>query len=314
MSLQSSPSHQPVHLPFPSSRGRGIKRREKSVNLRKTISGASGGGRDKVQPPQRVESTQPRDTSPEPYSSGEETAGEERYDVHEEAAWVNGDGDGDEDGEWVDESEDNKELLDLEYHPHYISNLEKRRRKWDARWEALQQAVSLHTLFCLIGADHDALREQFQVLDFETDTSMILLAAPSHSTKLYSLTSRFVRREQLHRSPAMANIRTAFKGIASRRRAARAQSTSIVERLLNASANAGEGSDAGSDSREGDLKRALETTLGSLDSLRIIYEQRVSRWEEEMTRITEERQRVELLLRQTLGVSLQPQPNGPLLL
>jgi len=147
---------------------------------------------------------------------------------------------------------------------------------------------------------------------------MVLLAAPSHSTKLHSLTSRFVRREQLHRSPAMANIRTAFKGIAGRRPAARAQSTSIVERLLNntsTSTGGGEGSDAGSDSREGDLKRALETTLGSLDSLRIIYEQRVSRWEDEMTRIAEERQRVELLLRQTLGVSLQqPPPIGPLLL
>jgi len=116
----------------------------------------------------------------------------------------------------------------------------------------------------------------------------------------------------------MANIRTAFKGIAGRRPAARAQSTSIVERLLNntsTSTGGGEGSDAGSDSREGDLKRALETTLGSLDSLRIIYEQRVSRWEDEMTRIAEERQRVELLLRQTLGVSLQqPPPIGPLLL
>ncbi|KAL4075456.1 hypothetical protein J3A83DRAFT_4088219 [Scleroderma citrinum] len=289
MSMQSSPSHQPVSLPFPSSRGRGIKRREKSVNLRKTVSGV----RDKVQPPQRVESTQPRDTSPEPYSSGEETAGEERYDVHEEAAWVNGDDDGD--GEWVDESEDNTELIDLEYHPHYISNLDKRRRKWDARWENLQQA--------------------FQALDFETDTTMVLLAAPSHSTKFHALTSRFVRREQLDRSPAMANIRTAFKGIAGRRRAARAQSTSIIERLLNASTTVGEGSDAGSDSREGDLKRALETTLGSLNSLRVIYEQRVSRWEEEMVRIADERQRVELLLRQTLGVSLQqPQPNGPLLL
>jgi len=145
MSMRSSPSHQPVHLPFPSSGPRGVKRREKSGNLRKAVPGAGTGGRDKVQPPKRVESTQPRDTSPEPYSSGEETAGEERYDVHEEAAWVNGDGDGDD--EWVDESEDNKELIDLEYHPHYISNLDKRRRKWDARWEALQQAVSVPFAF-----------------------------------------------------------------------------------------------------------------------------------------------------------------------
>ncbi|KAI5997334.1 hypothetical protein EDC04DRAFT_2909643 [Pisolithus marmoratus] len=158
MSMRSSPSHQPVSLPVRSSRGRGLKRREKSVNLRKAVASENARG-DKVQPPPRVESTQPRDTSPEPYSSGEETAGEERYDVHEEAAWVSGDADAD--GEWVDEGEDDRELLYLDYHPTFISNVEKRRRKWEARWEALQQA--------------------FQALDFETDTTMILLAAPSHS-------------------------------------------------------------------------------------------------------------------------------------
>ncbi|KAG6330218.1 hypothetical protein ID866_8871 [Astraeus odoratus] len=269
MSMQSSPSHQPVSLPFPSSKGRGLKRRERSVNLRKTVPGTNGNGRDKVQPPPRVESTQPRDTSPEPYSSGEETAGEERYDLHEEAAWVDGESDADGD---------------------YISNVDKRRRTWEARWEALQQA--------------------FQALDFETDTTMILLAAPSHSTKLHTLTSRFVRREQLDKSPAMGNIRTAFKGIAGRRRAARTRNTSIVDRLLNTSVAAGEGSDAGSDSREGDLKRALETTLGSLGALRSIYEHRVSRWEEEMRRIMEERERVDLLLHQTLGVGLQQNGAG----
>jgi hypothetical protein len=44
--------------------------------------------------------------------------------------------------EWVDEDEDGKDdLLDLEYHPNYVNNIEKRRRRWDTRWEALQQAV-----------------------------------------------------------------------------------------------------------------------------------------------------------------------------
>lgn len=137
---------------------------------------------------------------------------------------------------------------------------------------------------------------------------MILLAAPSHSTKLHALTSRSIRREQLQKSPAMTNIRTAFKGIAGQRRATRARSSSIVERLLSPGSS-GDTSDASSESREGDLKRALETALGSLDALRMIYENRVSRWEDEMTRITDERERVELLLRQTLGVSLQQNGN-----
>lgn len=135
---------------------------------------------------------------------------------------------------------------------------------------------------------------------------MMLLAAPSHSTKLHALTSRAVRRDQLIKSPAMTQIRTAFKGIASRRTATRSRTTaSILERLRSAT-SASDGSDTSSETREGDLKRALETTLGSLETLRVIYAHRVTRWEEEMARISDERERVELLLRQTLGVSLQP--------
>jgi len=137
MSIQSSPSHQPVSLPFPTGRGKGVKRRQASADLRVQSV------KRKVKPPPRVDSTQPRDTSPEPYSSGEETAGEERFEVAEEGNWVNGTMPPDDDGtEWVDEDEDDKdELLDLEYHPNYVNNVEKRRRRWDVRWEALQQAV-----------------------------------------------------------------------------------------------------------------------------------------------------------------------------
>ncbi|KAG2038262.1 hypothetical protein BDR03DRAFT_933652 [Suillus americanus] len=275
MSIQSSPSHQPVSLPFPTGK---IKRRQASADLRVQST------KRKIKPPPRVESTQPRDTSPEPYSSGEETAGEEHFEVAEEGNWVNGmmpdDG-----TEWVDEDEDEKDdLLDLEYHPNYVNNIEKRRRRWDTRWEALQQA--------------------FQALDCETDTTMVLLAAPSHSTKLHALTSRSIRREIGTQSPSMHNIRNSFRGIAARRRASRAKGTTLVERFLN-STSSGDGSDGSSESREGDLKRALETALGSLGALRSIYDHRVARWEDEMGRISDERDRVEMLLRQTLGVGLQ---------
>lgn len=137
---------------------------------------------------------------------------------------------------------------------------------------------------------------------------MILLAAPSHSTELHALTSRSVRRDQMIKSPAMTQIRTGFKGIASRRTNTRSRTAtaSILERLLSSTSASGDGSDtSSSEAREGDLKRALETTLGSLETLRVIYEHRVTRWEEEMSRISDEREKVELLLRQTIGVSLQ---------
>lgn len=106
-------------------------------------------------PPPRVESTQPRETSPELSSSGEETAGEERYSAA--ADRDNGAQDplpfpvaaltpvNDEDvGEWVDEDEDDdyEDLIDLEYHPAFVKNISKRRRKWEVGWENLIQAVS----------------------------------------------------------------------------------------------------------------------------------------------------------------------------
>jgi len=39
------------------------------------------------------------------------------------------------------EDEEEDDLLDLEYHPNYVSNVEKRRRRWETRWEAVIQAV-----------------------------------------------------------------------------------------------------------------------------------------------------------------------------
>ena len=137
---------------------------------------------------------------------------------------------------------------------------------------------------------------------------MILVATPSHATKLHAMTSRAVRRDQLTGSPAMTQIRTAFKGIATRKTAPRTRtaSASILERLRGAS----RGGESDPGEREGDLKRALETALGSFETLRAIYEHQASRWEEEMARISGERERVELLLRQTIGVALQPGLNG----
>jgi hypothetical protein len=131
-SLQSSPSHEPLPLPLPPTTGRAVKKRRRSTNLRKQV----GAG----QPPPRVESTQPRETSPEPSSSsGEETAGDERFDGN----WANGVVH-DDSGDWIDEDAavDDEDLLELEYHPSFISNIEKRRRRWETRWEALIEAVS----------------------------------------------------------------------------------------------------------------------------------------------------------------------------
>ena len=170
MSMRSSPSHEPVSLPPPPAiRGRGLRRRDQSTsNLRAPQAGSRPVRR--VRPPPRVESTQPRETSPELSSegSGEETAGEEKFVDHyigegsthtatSAAPWANGNGNGngnghveEEGGEWVDEAEDGEEedLLELEFHPTYVSSPQRRRRRWETRWDALIQAVCTHQFAC----------------------------------------------------------------------------------------------------------------------------------------------------------------------
>ena len=129
------------------------------------------------------------------------------------------------------------------------------------------------------------------------------MAAPSHSTKLYSATSRSLRRQSgaATSAVAMKEMRSAFSRVAAQRRRTRSHKSSLVDRFLFSSSSSGDGSDGSTESREVDLKRALEAALGSLASLGDIYEQREARWREEMRRIAEDRERVELLLKQVLG-------------
>jgi hypothetical protein len=154
MSMRSSPSHEPISLPIPTFRNRPLRRKDNSGNLRVPL-------RRKVKPPPRVESTQPRDTSPEP-SSGEETAGETHFvDQYvptqaPNGSWQNGHdqsaghGEEDDEGDWVDDDDDEAEdMLQLQYHHSYIVNPVKRQRRWETRWEALTEAVSAWLVCCV---------------------------------------------------------------------------------------------------------------------------------------------------------------------
>ncbi|KAI0292596.1 hypothetical protein B0F90DRAFT_1645421 [Multifurca ochricompacta] len=297
-SMQSSPSHQPVSLP-PHVRPHhqhhhSLRRREQSQDLRR---------RAKVRPPPRVESTQPRDTSPE-LSSGEETAGESKVGEHHSepqryaprprpARWdASADDEDDElevdEEEWVDEDVGMEgvimdDLLQLEFHTDYVSNPEKRRRRWKVRWEALVRA--------------------FHALDRETDTTLVLLAAPSHTGKLHSIASRAIRRDTtLLRSSDMMSIRSAFTEVATRRRGSR--SSSLLEQLSRASSSSRDGSPRSNGVGEEDLRRALDTAIGSLHALGSLYEQREMRWIEEKHRLDDDKEKVQLLLKQVLGVSV----------
>ena len=309
-SLHSSPSHQPIPLPIPPHFG--AKKRDKFLNGRKQSYGRK--------PPPRVQSTQPRDTSPELSSSGEETAGDDRVnpapDVEPQSTNEQGVSftpttdipiteipieDLDEDADWVDEDDedDYDDLIDLEYHPSFIKNVSKRRRKWEVGWENLIQAASFvnYLLFSLL------IFYQFQMLDRQTDSTMILLASPSHSTKLHALRSRSIRRQPaLSNSTTMDDIRKTFSRIAAQRRKMRPERSSLVDRLAVASsASGGDGSDGSAQSVEENLRRALDAALGSLGALGQVYEEREARVLEELRRSREDREQVELLLKQVLG-------------
>ena len=129
-----------------------------------------------------------------------------------------------------------------------------------------------------------------------------MLAAPSHSSKLHALTSRSLRRDPaLANSTALASVRRAFSHLAAQPRAARkAQRMSLAERLSSRSDSSADGSPGSGTPGEMDLRRALETALGSLGALSAIYDQREARWRDEMRRLSEDRERVELLLAQAL--------------
>ncbi|KIL54275.1 hypothetical protein M378DRAFT_1059175 [Amanita muscaria Koide BX008] len=228
--MQSSPSHEPVPLPsrLPSHLT-GAERRHMARFHRL--------GSHPREP--RVESTQSRDTSPEPSSSGEETAGDDRYDERWAGAIVPiGGEEADADADWVDEDEevDLDDLLELEYHSSYVRAAEKRRRRWEIGWETLTQA--------------------FQNLNRQTDTTMVLVASPADSSKLHMISSRSIRRTPvLSRSPAMHQLKASFRGVAQHRRQTRTRKIPIIDHILTASSAGGDGSDGGSsESREGDLR------------------------------------------------------------
>lgn len=298
--MTSSPSHQPVDLPLPPTFMPRKKNRRTNGHHHHQESYTR-------KPPPRVESTQPRETSPELSSSGEETstAGEERPASRPASAQatlcepipvpimpmmpipivISNSQDSDENGEWVDEEDDGdyEDLLELEYHPSFVKNVSKRRRKWEVGWENLIQA--------------------FQALDRQTDATMMLLASPSHTTKLHALHSRSIRRQPLlSNSLNMKELKRSFGAIAAQRRATRREKSPVMDRLMASSGSStGDGSDGSSTLTEGNLRRALELALDSLQTMGQVYEDREARVFEDLKRSREDRERLELLLKQIVG-------------
>ena len=99
----------------------------------------------------------------------------------------------------------------------------------------------------------------------------------------------------------MTSLRVGFRQIAAQRRLARSHRASLADRFLIRDNGSGSPSSSSSDMTEEELRRALGAALGSLTALGGIYDQREARWREEMRRISEDRERIEMLLKQALG-------------
>lgn len=156
---------------------------------------------------------------------------------------------------------------------------------------------------------------QFQTLDRETDATLVVFAAPSHSGQLHALTSRSLRRDRaLYSSSTLKDMRRNFKTLANQRQATRTPSVSLADRISQSGSSV-DGSQGSSESREEDLRRALEAALGSIGAMGAIYEQREARWRDELRKLSEDRTSIEMLLRQTLGSPVPPVPaaEAPLL-
>jgi hypothetical protein len=137
----------------------------------------------------------------------------------------------------------------------------------------------------------------------------VLLAAPNHAgAELHAVTSRSVRRDpSLLHAHSLDTIRREFAHVAAQRAASRsAHFTPLAQRLssLQSSASVSGESEGPSSEREEELRRMLSSALSSLGALGGIYEAREARWREEVRRQNEDRESVEMLLRQSLGFGL----------
>lgn len=144
------------------------------------------------------------------------------------------------------------------------------------------------------------LMTQFRALDRETNTTLVLLAAPFRTGELYFVASRAVRRDGFLKPTNMKKLRSAFAEIVSRQQAPRP--TPLFEQLPRAFLSSHGGSSSGA--REEDLLRALDTAIGSFHALTSLYKRRETRWIEEKLKLDEYKQKIQLLLKQALGIGV----------
>jgi len=289
MSMRSSPSHIPVVIP--PGNGVGTKRLKRKGKLSTGAMAGTGSTEPLVVKPkatvakrggETVASTEIPETTddegevePPIGGMGDETEDYggmvasqflAHHGILTDNETINGIED---DVEWVDGGVNQlDDVLALEFHPSYVADPMRRNKVWDEKWEHLKDA--------------------FNALDRSTDGTVLLLASSPSNPKIHrTLCSRSLRRSpELRLSAEMAQLRYSFASLVRSRQHIQRQA-----RQLNP--------DPSASSEE--LREALHGALGSLHQLGKMYSDLEERWMGEMRRLGEEKESVEVILRQALG-------------
>ncbi|CAE6433342.1 unnamed protein product [Rhizoctonia solani] len=290
-STQSSPSHQPVGLPYQSHQPVGLPYSGKRLGGAR-MGTKSMGRRRRMMEEYRPESTVPNDTASEAETEAKRMPeAETEFETETEMEEV-----------WLEESDDDE--LEIEFHSTYCVNPAKRKRRFEQKWE---QMVKL-----------------FREIDRETDATMILAAAPPDQHQTHLLLSRSILRDT-NFSHVAQEARSIFSDITVARRHQRSETlrrarqerqrkkasderlSAVAHLTLTAQGgtdNPGSGSDETSvptQQADQDVRMALDAARASLQEMRRVYDEMEARHREETSRRKEESLSLEKLLTSLLS-------------
>ncbi|EUC56321.1 multicopper oxidase domain protein, putative [Rhizoctonia solani AG-3 Rhs1AP] len=284
-STQSSPSHQPIGLPFGGKRFGGARMGTKSM-----------GRRRRMMEEYRPESTVPNDTASEAETEAKRAPeAETEFETETEMEEV-----------WLEESDDDE--LENEFHPTYFVNPAKRKRRFEQKWEQmvkLFREIDRETDATMILAAAPPDQHQTHLLlsrSILRDTNFSHIAQEARSVfSDITVARRHQRTETLRRA----------RQERQRKKAVDDRLSAVAHLSLAAGGdNVGSGSDETSvpgPQTDQDLRMALDAARSSLQEMRRVYDEMETRHREESNRRKEESISLEKLLTTLLSSkSVQP--------
>ncbi|CAE6452240.1 unnamed protein product [Rhizoctonia solani] len=274
-STQSSPSHQPVGLPYGGKRFGGPRM------------GTKGSRRRRMMEEYRPESTVPNDTASEAETEAKRVPeAETEFETETEMEEV-----------WLEESDDDE--LENEFHPTYFVNPAKRKRRFEQKWEQMVK------LFREIDRETDATMILAAAPPDQHQTHLLLSRSILRDTNFSHIAQEarsvfsditVARRHQRSETLRRARQERQRKKASDERLSAVAHLTLATQ---GGADNVGSGSDETSvptQQTDQDLRMALDAARVSLQEMRRVYDEMETRHREESNRRKEESLTLEKLL------------------